>query len=213
MLIIQDNATRRIKYGLFNFEIDSSWIEAIEYKNKDNLHYKSYQEFKEKPVQIVPISQINYKIRKDGTPIFKDGENDEGMALTAKERVMNILAGFENGEKIKPAILYRQDNVDECVNLSPASLFYYLWVQDDSICDISKERFVPIKIKYHTKKTTSIRRLTERPTRKDVDDAIPNKKQKCRALRLHLGLRKMAEDIFHRDCVLDADDGFSTGQG
>jgi hypothetical protein len=117
MLIIQDNATRRIKYGLFNFEIDSSWIEAIEYKNKDNLHYKSYQEFKEKPVQIVPISQINYKIRKDGTPIFKDGENDEGMALTAKERVMNILAGFENGEKIKPAILYRQDNVDECVNL------------------------------------------------------------------------------------------------
>lgn len=117
MLIIQDNPTKLIKYGLFNFEIDSSWIEILEYKYKDDLHFKSYQEFKDKPVQIVAISQINYKIRKDGTPIFKDGKNNEGMMLTAKERVFNIFSGFENGEKIRPIVLYRQDNVDECVNL------------------------------------------------------------------------------------------------
>ncbi len=99
MIISINNTNKRISFGLYNFDIDSSWLDIIEYKYNNETNYRSYQEFKEKPVQIISILQINYKIRKDGIPIFNDGENEEGELLTAKERVLNIFAGFDNGEK------------------------------------------------------------------------------------------------------------------
>jgi len=108
---------QNISYGLYDFDVDYSWISHLKGNFKNQEYYRSYQEFNGKLVQIVSILQIHHKIRTGAIPIFNDGENDEGILLTAKERVFNILAGFENGEKIKPVILYRHDNTDECINL------------------------------------------------------------------------------------------------
>jgi len=117
MMISINNTNKQISLGLYNFDIDPSWLDILEYKYSNEANYRSYQEFKEKPVQVISILQINHKTRKDGIPIFNDGENEEGELLTAKERVFNIFAGFDNGEKIKPVILYRGNNINECMNV------------------------------------------------------------------------------------------------
>ena len=117
MIISINNTNKQISFGLYSFDINSSWLDILEYKYNNETNYRSYREFEGKPVQIISILQISHKIRKDGISIFNDGENEEGESLTAKERVLNIFAGFDNGEKIKPVILYRRNNVDECINL------------------------------------------------------------------------------------------------
>jgi hypothetical protein len=118
MKIFIEDEKKVISFGLFNFKIDKSWLDGVEYKYNSEESYRcSNHEYKGKIVQIVSILQINPKIRTDGSPIFKDGENDEGRSLTAKERVLSILSGYDTGEKIRPVILYRQENTDECVNL------------------------------------------------------------------------------------------------
>ena len=117
MIISVNNINKQISFGLYNFNIDSSWTDILEYKYNNETNYRSYQEFSGQLVQIIPILQIDYKIRKAGVPIFNNGENEEGEMLTAKERTLNIFAGFDNGEKIKPVILYRKANIDKCINL------------------------------------------------------------------------------------------------
>jgi hypothetical protein len=116
-LITNLSKYHKISYGVYDFEIESDIIEKVNFAYKDETHYKSFQEFEGNSVQIIPISQINHKIRKNNTPLFNDGINEEGEQLTAKERVLNILSGFDNGQKIKPVKLYREDGVDKCVNL------------------------------------------------------------------------------------------------
>jgi hypothetical protein len=112
MQIMSGQSKKRYIYGLYDFEIDPNWIAALDYTFANEKHYRSYQEFDAKPVQIVNITQINHKMRDAGTPIF-----NEKKELTAKERTVKILCGFDNGEKIKPVFLYREQGVDECTNL------------------------------------------------------------------------------------------------
>jgi hypothetical protein len=116
MIITTDSNFKTITCGLFKFEIDPSWINGLKYKFTNEGHYRSYQEYKELPVQIVPISQISHKIRDEKTPIFKDGADDEYKELSAKDRVLRIFSGFENGDKIKPVEIYREKNMNECMN-------------------------------------------------------------------------------------------------
>ena len=106
-----------ISYGLFNFDIDSDILESVEFKYKNEDHYKSYKEYDGKPVQIIPILQIHHIVRSKNIPILKDGENDEGKFLTARERVVNILTGFDEGQNIKPIKLYNYENADESISM------------------------------------------------------------------------------------------------
>ena len=117
MLITTSNNFKSISYGLYNFEIDLSWLNGIEYTFKNELHYRSYQEYYGKPVQIVNILQINNKMRNSTTPIFNSKTKLNGEIISPMERTVKILCGFENGEKIKPIYLKREENTDECSNL------------------------------------------------------------------------------------------------
>jgi hypothetical protein len=110
------SVTTNIKFGSYDFEIETDYLRILEYKNKSEEHYRSFTLFKEKLVLAIPITQINHKIRKDKTEIFKDGENAEGLLLTKKERIMNIFSGFENGINMKPIILYREEKTEEFMN-------------------------------------------------------------------------------------------------
>jgi hypothetical protein len=117
MIITTESKYKTISYGVYEFDIEEAWITPLEYKFKHEENYRSFTEYKEKIVQIVSILQIDNKIRNNNIPIFNDGENDESEIKTAKERVLSIFSGFENGEKIKPIVLYRKQNISECINL------------------------------------------------------------------------------------------------
>lgn len=106
----------RIKYGLFDFEIDNEIYDTLEFSFSEDEHYKSCDQLDGLPVSIIPITQINHKIRGNGIPIFNDGiDENTGEPLTGKERALRILSGFETGDKLPPIILYR-NGVDEWIN-------------------------------------------------------------------------------------------------
>lgn len=111
MQIIQSNPAMHFSYGLFEFDMPSDWISQLDKTYSTDRHYQSYQEYADKLVRTIPITQINHKIRNPGTPIFHDKEG-----MTARERTVRILCGFENREKIIP-VFVRRISRDENVNL------------------------------------------------------------------------------------------------
>ena len=111
MQMIQSNPITHFSYGLFEFDMLTEWISQLDKIYSTDRHYQCYQEYADKHVCVIPITQIDHKIRTPGTPIFHDKEG-----MTARERTVRILCGFDNREKIIP-VFVRRISSDENVNL------------------------------------------------------------------------------------------------
>ena len=116
----------KIEVGAFNFELPDEWIEEAGFVpfGQRGDRYRFDRSSFPKHVITIEIRNIAPTIRKNGVPIFKDGEVD-GRKLTARERVVPILKAIQEGQSLPPVsivdvkegIEYRYKLINGCHRL------------------------------------------------------------------------------------------------
>ena len=102
----------KIETGAYLFFINSEWVTESGLKpfskTADHYLYKLNQD-QTGPVIIVNHNDIDPNIRGKDIPIFKNGIVD-GMSVSAKERVLNILIAIEQNTELAPVEIRNAEN-------------------------------------------------------------------------------------------------------